>query len=68
MYGYEKIKCRCGRNARIVVCGVGCYIRCPYCEKSTYMCTTKSEAIKKWKMKEEYVFFFIFGKEETCKY
>ena len=63
MHRYEQTPCECGKNARIVICGVGCYIRCPYCEKSTYMCTTKKDAIKKWRIEDNYIFFFTFGKE-----
>lgn len=46
---YEKIPCACGQQARVVVCGVGAYIDCPYCGAGTYMCTTKEQAIQRFK-------------------
>lgn len=49
MKNYETIKCKCGHQARIVVCGVGCYIDCPYCGAGTYMCTTKEDAVRRFK-------------------
>ena len=48
---YAELPCTCGKRARIVITGVGTYIRCPYCGAETYMCTTKEEAIRK--IKEE---------------
>lgn len=48
MQNYETIDCKCGNRARIVVCGVGTYIDCPYCGAGTYMCTTKEDAVKKF--------------------
>lgn len=48
MQQYETIQCRCGKEARVVVCGVGTYIACRYCGAGTYMCTTKEDAIKKF--------------------
>ena len=50
MQEYEKTPCVCGKEARVVVCGVGCYIRCPWCGRSTVMCTTKEDALKEWKV------------------
>ena len=50
---YEEIDCSCGRKARIVESGVGTYIDCPYCGAHTYMCTTKLEAIQKFKEKNK---------------
>lgn len=64
MFEYEKIQCVCGRKARIVVSCVGTYVHCPYCDKSTYMCTTKDDAIKKWLETLTCWYFFYFGKEK----
>lgn len=52
MQNYETIRCKCGNQARVVVCGVGCYINCPYCGEGTYMLTTKEDAIRKFKGEE----------------
>lgn len=49
MQKYETIICRCGKQARIVVCGVGCYINCPYCGAGTNMLTTKEDAVRIFK-------------------
>lgn len=48
MKTYPVIPCKCGRQARIVVTGVGTYVHCPYCDRHTYMCTTKEDAIRKF--------------------
>lgn len=53
MIDYEKIKCKCGKQARIVVCGVGTYIDCPYCGAGTNMRSTKEDAIKRFKEQED---------------
>lgn len=46
--------CKCGNTGvRLVECGAGVYIRCPICDKGTYMCQTKEEALRKWKEKNE---------------
>lgn len=46
---YKGIRCKCGAEARIVESGVGTYIHCPICDRGTHMCSTKEEAIKKFK-------------------
>ena len=51
MQNHETIKCKCGQQARIVVCGVGCYISCPYCGEGTYMCSTTEQALVMFKEK-----------------
>lgn len=44
----------CKKGARLVVmAGIGSYVCCTWCGASTYMCTTREEAIKKWNEKEE---------------
>ena len=48
MIEYERIPCSCGEQARIVENGVGTYIRCPFCDRTTMMCTTKEDAIRKF--------------------
>lgn len=50
---YEEIACSCGKQARVVVCGVGVYINCPYCGTGTYMCTTREQAIRMFKEKRD---------------
>lgn len=45
-YGAGTVRCRCGKEARVMVTGVGSYVRCPYCNSSTYMCTTKEDAVR----------------------
>lgn len=56
LLGYEIIQCKCGENARIVTSMVGVYIRCPYCDKTTYMQNTKEDAVKLWEK--------LFGEKE----
>ncbi len=51
MMDYEKLSCFCGEQARIVVSGVGTYIHCPFCQRYIYMCSTKEDAIRKFKEK-----------------
>lgn len=46
---YDKIECSCGKDARVVICGVGCYIHCPYCDLSTHMTSNREAAEKRWK-------------------
>lgn len=55
-YGIRQFPCfKCGHQARLVICGVGSYVRCPHCEAGTYMCATKEEAESLWnKKKAEY--------------
>lgn len=50
---YQEIQCICGKMARIVECGAGTYINCQHCGRCIYMCTTKEDAIKKFKEKYE---------------
>lgn len=45
---YKKVKCTCGKDARIVENRVGVYIRCPYCNRCTYMQNTVDDALKLW--------------------
>ena len=59
MHGYGKIRCSCGREARIVECLVGCYIHCVWCDGATCMCTTKADALRRWS-DEKLGHFFIF--------
>ena len=40
------VRCTCGNEARVVVCGVGAYVSCPICGSGTYMCNSKEDAIK----------------------
>ncbi len=40
------VRCTCGNEARVVVSGVGAYVRCPICGAGTYMCNNKEDAIK----------------------
>ncbi len=47
------LPCICGGKARLVVCGVGSYVRCPECDAATYMCTTGEDALQKWKERQE---------------
>ena len=49
MFEYKHIECKCGQQARIVESAVGTYIRCPYCEAGTYMCSTTEQALEKFK-------------------
>lgn len=54
MERYEMVPCICGKQARVVVCGVGSYISCPSCGAGTYMKPTKREALMLWeKIKSE---------------
>lgn len=46
---YEKVPCLCGYEARVVVCGVGSYVHCPWCGRSTTMRSTKADALEYWK-------------------
>ena len=48
MRQYEEINCKCGKKARIVECGIGVYIRCPFCDRGTYMVDSKEKAIHLW--------------------
>ena len=48
MERYEMVPCICGKQARVVVCGVGSYISCPSCGAGTYMKPTKKEALMLW--------------------
>lgn len=48
MIAYEKIECSCGEQARIVESGVGTYIHCPFCDRTTIMCSTKKDAIREF--------------------
>lgn len=42
--------CKCGnKEVRLVECGVGVYIHCPVCDRGTYMCSTKEQALKIYK-------------------
>lgn len=51
---YGEIDCSCGKVARVVMCGVGVYISCPFCGDSTTMQSTREAAEEEWKnMKEE---------------
>ena len=43
---YETVECRCGQQARVVICGVGAYVNCTYCGAGTYMCETKEKAVR----------------------
>lgn len=49
MFEYKNIECKCGQQARIVESAVGTYIRCPYCEAGTYMCSTTEQALVMFK-------------------
>lgn len=50
MMDYEKTPCFCGEQARIVVCqGVGVYVRCPFCDRCSFIYPTKEAAIKGFK-------------------
>lgn len=46
---YDKVECSCGNDARVVICGVGCYIHCPHCDLSTHMTSDRETAEKRWK-------------------
>ena len=48
---FEKVPCMCGKQARIVECGVGVYIHCPHCNSGTTMQTTKTDALRCWEEK-----------------
>lgn len=54
MENYEQIRCKCGEQARIVECGVGTYIHCPYCEAQTYMCSKKEDAIERFRRMQKW--------------
>lgn len=45
----------CSKPPRLVVCGVGSYVRCPWCNTGTYMQSRKEDAIQLWNqmMREE---------------
>lgn len=45
---YELVPCICGKEARVVVCGAGSYIRCVWCERGTCMCITREDALSLW--------------------
>ena len=48
MFGNELVPCICGKEARLAICGVGSYVRCVWCGRGTYMCTTREEALSLW--------------------
>lgn len=51
-YGIRSMPCTCGHNdARLIVCGAGSYVRCPWCNRSVYMCNTKEDAERMWSQK-----------------
>lgn len=39
---------KCKKEPRVVVSMVGSYVRCPWCDFSTYMQSTKEDAVKLW--------------------
>lgn len=46
---YEKINCSCGKQARIVISGVGVYITCPDCGLTTTMQSARDAAEEEWR-------------------
>lgn len=45
----EPLLCpKCNKEPRVVVSMVGSYVRCPWCDFSTYMQTTTEDALKLW--------------------
>lgn len=48
-FGNELVPCICGKEARLVICGVGSYVRCVWCDRGTYMCTTSEDTMRMWR-------------------
>lgn len=45
---------KCNKEPRVVVCGVGSYVRCSWCDSSAWMQNTREDAVKLWnKLVEE---------------
>lgn len=42
------LPCKCGKKPWLVICGVGSYVRCPWCDTATYMQTTAKDAVRLW--------------------
>lgn len=46
---YDKIECVCGKKARVVECGVGYFVHCPSCDRSTPMAWDREKVEREWK-------------------